>query len=103
MSKNFYHYNELTNQAIINLRVKANAKLNSVDGLVMVNGQHYLKLSVKAIPEKGKANKEIINYLSKSWYITKDNLDIVKGHNNTFKKLLIKNIKFSYLTSILNF
>lgn len=44
-----------------------------------------IKLDVHAIPEKGKANLEIIKFFKKEF---KKNIEIISGHNS--KKKLVK-------------
>ncbi len=50
-----------------------------------------IKLDVAAIPEKNKANQEIIKFLSKKFEVLKDNVIIVSGKKDRIK--LIKIIK----------
>lgn len=97
-----FHYNDDQKIAIIGLRVKANAKINKIENYILINDRRYLKLSVKAVPEKGKANEEIITFLSKEWQITKSNLEIISGQTSNIKLLSIKNIDFAYLNLFLN-
>lgn len=54
------------------------------------------------MPEQGKANEEIINYLAKEWKLSRANIEIIKGHNNSLKTILIKNIDENYLNLIIN-
>jgi uncharacterized protein len=86
--------------ALCKLSVKAGAKANKIVGFIVINDEYCLKLSVVEAPENGKANRAIINFLSKEWRLTKSNLEIIKGHNNSLKILAIKNITLDYLNSI---
>ena len=97
-----FHYNDDQKIAIIGLRVKANAKINKVEKYILINNKAYLRLSVRAVPEKGKANEEIINFLSKEWKIIKSNLEIISGQTSNIKLLSIKNIDSGYLNLFLN-
>ncbi|HNZ86574.1 MAG TPA: DUF167 domain-containing protein [bacterium] len=45
----------------------------------------FLKIKIKAIPEHGKANEELIKFLSKSFKIPKSNIQIIKGNNSRNK------------------
>lgn len=45
----------------------------------------FLKIKLKAIPEKGKANDELIKFLSKHFKIPKSNINIIKGQTNKNK------------------
>ncbi|WP_347939138.1 A1G_07140 family DUF167 domain protein [Rickettsia oklahomensis] len=98
----FYNYNSSLNQTLLNLKVKPNSKQNLISDFVIIKNIPYLKLSIKAVAEQGKANKEIINYLAKEWKLSRSNIEIIKGHTHSLKTILIKNIDKSYLNSIIN-
>lgn len=51
-----------------------------------------LKIRLKAIPEKGQANKELIQYLSKVLFLSKSQIIIVQGDTTRLKKILIKGL-----------
>lgn len=59
-----------------NIKVQPNAKKNEI------TEQHddFLKIKLNAIPEKGKANEELIKFLSKHFKASKSNIEIIKGH-----------------------
>ena len=41
--------------------------------------KNFLKIRLKAVPEKGKANQELINFLAKHFKVAKSQIEIVKG------------------------
>lgn len=86
---------------LIGLKVKTNARTNVIGDYIDIDGKKYLQLAISSIAEKGKANKEIISFLSKEWKISKINLEIIRGFTNNYKILAVKNINYSYLNSIL--
>ncbi|WP_017442736.1 A1G_07140 family DUF167 domain protein [Rickettsia gravesii] len=98
----FYNYNSSSHQALLSFKVKPNSKQNLISNFVTINNIPYLKLSIKAIPEQGKANEEIINYLAKKWKLSRGNIEIIKGHTHSLKTILIKNINEDYLNLIIN-
>ncbi|AFB26894.1 MULTISPECIES: DUF167 domain-containing protein [Rickettsia] len=98
----FYNYNSSSHQALLSFKVKPNSKQNLISNFVIINNIPYLKLSIKAIPEQGKANAEIINYLAKEWKLSRSNIEIIKGHTHSLKTILIKNINEDYLNLIIN-
>lgn len=98
---NYYNYNSIQKQARLGLKIKTAAKQNRVDYFIMINNKYYLKINIKAIPEKGEANEAIINFLTDEWKITRNNLEIILGHKNNLKILNIKNIEPGYLNLIL--
>ncbi len=73
------------------VKVKASGKQDRIDGIIYIDGIWYLKLTIKEVPENGKANKAIINFLSSKWSIPKKTLTIIKGTASNYKILNIKN------------
>ena len=60
------------------------------DGLLSVvdaDGQAYLRVNVVAVPEKGKANQELIKYLSRLLRVSKSEIEFVSGETDRYKKL----------------
>jgi len=49
-----------------------------------------IKINVKAIPEKGKANSELIKFLSEALEVNRKNIEIIKGSGSQFKLLKIQ-------------
>ena len=49
-----------------------------------------IKIDIKAQPEKGKANKELIKYLSSIFEVDKNNVKILSGMNDRLKLIKIK-------------
>ncbi|ABE04714.1 hypothetical protein A3306_05775 [Rickettsia bellii] len=97
----FFVYNPLLKTASLNIKVKAAAKSNDIKEFIIINDVLHLKLSIKAHAQQGKANEEIINFLAKEWQLLRSNLEITKGHTNSLKTILIKNIDEEYLNLIL--
>lgn len=50
-------------------------------------GQDFLKINVVSVPEKGKANQELITFLAKNLKIPKNKIQIVSGETDRYKKL----------------
>ena len=71
-------------KAKISLRVYPNAARNEV---VFING--VLQVRVAAPPVKGKANKELITFLSQVLGVGKAALAIIKGHTSRSKVIAI--------------
>lgn len=70
-------------EEIIQVRVKPKSEKNEV--LSMDDG--VLKVNVKAPPDKGKANKELIKLLSKHF---KKKVEIISGLKSRNKRILLK-------------
>ncbi len=50
---------------------------------------NFLKIKLKAIPEKGKANAELIKFLAKHFKTAKSNIKIIKGETGKNKIVAI--------------
>ena len=59
-----------------------------------------LKIKIAAPPEKGKANKALITYLSKKLAIKKTDIEIVSGQTNPVKYLRIVGTEISKLIDL---
>ena len=87
------------------VRVKAmpNASCCACKGLINdADGQSYLKIAVQAVPEKGKANKELLNWLAKKLGIPKSYFAVVSGESDHFKKIFISSSQSAELEEVLN-
>lgn len=69
----------------ISVRVHPNAARNEVTGVT--DGIYQVKVS--APPVKGKANKELIAFLSRLSGVSKSRIDIIKGHTTRNKLIAI--------------
>jgi len=55
-------------------------------------GDGVLKIAVKAVAEKGKANQELLNFIARSCHLNKNQLSLVKGINSHNKLIKIINL-----------
>ena len=55
-----------------------------------------LKIRLKAVPEKGKANEELIRFLAKTLGIQKSDVVIVSGGTDTRKLLKIPDLSLPW-------
>ena len=70
---------------IINIKISPNAKKNEI-----INEGEIIKIKITAQPIDGKANKALVEFLSKHLKIPKTSIEIVKGQTSKEKTLLIK-------------
>jgi hypothetical protein len=70
---------------IIFVKVISNAKKNEIISFQ----ENILKIKIKAIREKNKANLELINFLSKTFKIPKSKIEIISGKTSSIKKIKI--------------
>ena len=76
---------------IVRVRLTPNSSSCSIRGVFKnAEGDGYLKITVTAVPEKGKANQALIAYLAKQLSLAKSRLEIVSGETDRCKKVLIK-------------
>ncbi len=73
------------NEAKISLRVYPNASRNEVVGFT----KGVLRVKVSAPPIKGKANRELITFLSRLLIVDKGSVNIIKGHTTRNKVVVI--------------
>ena len=64
--------------------------LSSKNSIEKVTGHNYdYKIKVSAPPVNGRANKEVINLLSKYFGTNKSNISIIKGEKDNIKLIAI--------------
>lgn len=82
---------EITNKGIlIRVRLSPNSSCCKIGGIFTTpDNEEYLKLSVISVAEKGKANSELLTWLSKQLKIAKSDIDIIFGELDRYKKILI--------------
>jgi uncharacterized protein (TIGR00251 family) len=76
---------------IITVKLTPKASKNAVQGWAEdADGQKILKCSVTTVPEKGKANKALIELLAKHYKVAKSNINIVRGDTDRLKTIEIQ-------------
>ena len=83
------------NSLKIKLKISPNASKNEI-----IKNQNELKIKITAQPIENKANKTLIEFLSKKFKIAKSNIEIVKGETSKEKTLLFKNISSDKILEI---
>lgn len=81
-----------TKEALI-LKIKVVPKAAFSEVVGWENGE--LKVRLKAVPEKGKANEVLIQFLSEKLNIPKSHLLIISGLTSRHKKVSIQKSKIS--------
>ena len=61
-----------------------------------------LKVRLNALPEKGKANEELVAFLAKAWKLPKSAFSILSGETSRHKKILIRGMTLEALQKILH-
>jgi len=78
----------INDEVYLRIKVHPNASKTEIKEIME---DETIKIDVAAVPEKGKANKELIAYLTKEFKINKENVKILSGISDRLK--LIKIIK----------
>lgn len=73
---------------IIIIKVVPNARESLIDSYK----DNILKIKIKAPPDKGKANEELIDFLSKKLKIAKSRIHILSGHTSRLKRVEIEGL-----------
>ena len=77
-----------TNEGIVvNLRISPNAKKNEI-----IKDGEIIKVKITALPIDGKANKALVEYLSKNFKIPKTSIEILNGETSKEKTILFKTL-----------
>lgn len=71
------------NGIIANIRISPNAKKNEI-----IKDGDTIKVKITAQPIDGKANKAVIEFLSKNFKIPKTSIQILKGETSKDKTIL---------------
>ncbi|MBQ8870630.1 MAG: DUF167 domain-containing protein [Alphaproteobacteria bacterium] len=75
---------------VLRVRLAPNSSCCKILGTTVdANEDVFLKISVVSVPEKGKANKELISFLAKKLKIAKSDFEIVSGELDKWKKIRI--------------
>ena len=80
---------------IIKLKISPNASKNEI-----IKNNSEIKIKITAQPIENKANKALIEFLSKKLKIAKSNIEIIKGETSKEKTLLFKNISSDKMVEI---
>lgn len=68
---------------IINIKISPNSKKNEI-----IKDGEIIKIKISAQPVDGKANKALIEFLSKTYKIPKTSIKILKGDSSKEKTIL---------------
>lgn len=87
----YFSLDPLNKKIIINLKIFTNATHSGFGkATVIFKDAEYIKFSICSSPVDGKANQELILKLSKILKIKKQQIEIISGKFDNYKKILIK-------------
>lgn len=70
---------------IVNIKISPNSKKNEI-----VREEEHTKIKITAQPIDGKANKALVEFLSKNFKIPKTSIKILKGETSKEKTILFE-------------
>ena len=76
---------ETSEGLIVNLKIIPNSSKNE-----LIIADEFIKVKITAQPIENKANKALIEYLSKFLKIPKTNIEIIRGSTSKDKTILLK-------------
>lgn len=76
-------FRETNDGIIVNIRISPNAKKNEI-----IKDGEITKIKITALPIDGKANKALVEFLSKNFKIPKTSIKILKGETSKDKTIL---------------
>lgn len=84
-------FEESQKGTILRVRLTPNSSSCKINGVfVDPSGDEWLKINVISVPEKGKANQELIRFLAAKLRISKSDLQIIGGELDRYKKILVQ-------------
>ena len=69
----------------VNIKISPNAKKNEI-----ITEESGIKIKIAAQPVEGKANKALVEFLSKLFKVPKTSIEIVKGDTSKEKTVLFR-------------
>ncbi|MBP5399735.1 MAG: DUF167 domain-containing protein [Alphaproteobacteria bacterium] len=94
-------YVESEKGLLLSLKVVPNAGSTQIKDVVKdADGKEFLRVLVSCVPEKGKANKEVIKLLSKELKLPKSAFSIAVGETSHYKKILIDTQSSDVITKL---
>lgn len=83
------------NSLIVKLKISPNASKNEI-----IRNDDGIKIKITAQPIENKANKALIEFLSKSLKVPKSYIEIIKGETSKEKTILFKKISSDKMVEI---
>ncbi len=77
----------MKNEKILKVYVRPNSSTNSIEGLF----HDEIKIKIAAPPEKNKANRELVKFLSVKLCIPKNDIKITSGLKSNHKEITLYN------------
>jgi len=82
----------------VNIQVQIQPRFSKDQIVGLHDGR--LKITISAPPIDGKANESLIEFLAKTFKVSKSNIDILKGHTSKLKTIKLSGINQNTYRSI---
>jgi len=92
-----YVQQEKSGALLLHLKIQPNASSSKIAGQ---HGQR-LKIRLQSPPQNGKANRELLRFLSKLLKIPKSSLDLIRGQTSRDKTIRIEDVTLDQLLAAL--
>jgi uncharacterized protein (TIGR00251 family) len=84
---------------LLRIKLMPNSNTCEIRGIwTGADGAEYLKIAINAVPEKGKANKELIRFLAKKLKVPTGQIEIISGATDHLKKLYLSAVTSAELS-----
>ena len=83
---------------VVSFKISPNAKKNEI-----IKDESGIKIKITAQPVEGKANKALVEFLSKQFKIPKTSIKIIKGETSKDKTILFETTNADILTYVKQF
>ncbi len=94
-------FEEKEDCVVLRVRLAPNSSSCCINGIFCgSDNEEFLKINVISVPEKGKANKELIAFLSKVFQLSKSSFRIVGGELDRYKRIEISGEKNNVIRRI---
>jgi len=81
------------------LKVTPNASRDEIGDVVAdAEGQGHLVVRVRAVPEKGKANKAVVKLFAKTLGMRPSAIELIKGDTSRLKQICVADLSVDALT-----
>ena len=89
----------------VNSGIVFNVKLvpNSSFSKIVDFTEDYVRIKISSPPIENRANKELIEFCSKTFNVNKSKISILSGEKSKIKKVLIKDTNLDYISEKLMF
>jgi uncharacterized protein (TIGR00251 family) len=94
----------INDEIILFVKISPNSKKNQIIEIVEYKAKFYLKIKIKEVALENKANRSLLEYISKILNISKSSIFIDNGETQSYKSLKIKALSINDVQNkILNY